>query len=102
MPGVACGGAVLSCLQSLPLWPAASPLPIHLPRSSTPLFLPPHSYSGMGLAGVECVAGCECRPSAIDGFWATKVSLTQMHAFRVRWNSGSDSAWHGGKAWGCV
>jgi hypothetical protein len=42
------------------------------------------SYAGMGVADVECVAGCECEPQVLDGTWEAEVSLQQILQFRVR------------------
>lgn len=41
------------------------------------------SYAGMGVADVECVAGCECEPQVLDGTWEAEVSLQQILQFRV-------------------
>lgn len=41
------------------------------------------SYAGMGLARVECRSGCTCTPTQVDGLWKQRVSLMQMHAFKV-------------------
>ncbi|KAL4440672.1 hypothetical protein ABPG77_000381 [Micractinium sp. CCAP 211/92] len=41
------------------------------------------SYDGMGQARVECVSGCKCAATAFDARWKQKVSLTQMHQFKV-------------------
>lgn len=42
------------------------------------------SYERMALARVECVSGCACQPSLVDGLWEQRVSLQQMHSFAVR------------------
>lgn len=62
--------------------PAAPSAPAKIPDSKTLC-----SYTGMGLARATCASGCSCRPSWIDGFWDSPVSLTQMHAFQVRWHA---------------
>jgi hypothetical protein len=41
------------------------------------------SYRGMGLARVECVAGCTCAAGRVDGLWQQRVSLTQIHELKV-------------------
>ena len=38
----------------------------------------------MGTARVECVAGCACAPTTIDGSWERQESLMQIHPFKVR------------------
>lgn len=42
------------------------------------------SYSGMGTADIECLSGCACEPSVLDGTTASRVSVFKVHAFRVR------------------
>lgn len=41
------------------------------------------SYRNMGTAQLQCVAGCECAPQALDGTWAQEVSLQQILQFEV-------------------
>lgn len=41
------------------------------------------SYSGMGTADVECVSGCTCQPSILDGTTASRVSVFKTHTFEV-------------------
>ncbi|GAB4816347.1 hypothetical protein N2152v2_003393 [Parachlorella kessleri] len=41
------------------------------------------SYESMGSAAVECVNGCECERTTLDGTWARKATLFQMHEFEV-------------------
>ncbi|KAI3428291.1 hypothetical protein D9Q98_006670 [Chlorella vulgaris] len=41
------------------------------------------SYERMGLAQATCTQGCSCEPSYIDGLWADRTSLTQMHSIKV-------------------
>jgi len=38
---------------------------------------------GMGRASVECVSGCTCEPSVLDGWWERHASLQVMHTIRV-------------------
>lgn len=40
-------------------------------------------YKRMGTAWVECVAGCECERSVLDGTWAQQATLMQIHSFKV-------------------
>lgn len=63
------------------------------------------SYSGMGRARVECVSGCTCDPSVLDGWWERHASLQVMHTIMV---SGGDRcsfsgwgrcSWRGGGGW---
>lgn len=41
------------------------------------------SYEGMGQARVQCVSGCKCVATTVNARWKQKVSLTQMHQFKV-------------------
>lgn len=43
------------------------------------------SYERMGLAQATCTQGCFCEPSYIEGLWADRTSLTQMHSIKVNW-----------------
>lgn len=38
---------------------------------------------GMGRASVECISGCACEPSVLDGWWERHASLQVMHTIRV-------------------
>ena len=40
-------------------------------------------YKRMGTAWVECVEGCECERSVLDGTWAQQATLMQIHSFKV-------------------
>jgi hypothetical protein len=42
------------------------------------------SYEGMGKARVQCVSGCECKESVLDGWWERHASLQVMHTVMVR------------------
>lgn len=42
------------------------------------------SYEGMGQAEVECVSGCECETTVLDGWWERHASLQVMHTVMVR------------------
>eukprot|EP00887_Chlorella_sp_A99_P000046 scaffold16.g46.t1 len=39
------------------------------------------SWRGMGRARVECMRGCRCEPTTIDGAWRRKATLRQTHTF---------------------
>ena len=41
------------------------------------------SYEGMGMAAVECVSGCACERSTLDGTWSRKATLYHMHEVEV-------------------
>lgn len=41
------------------------------------------SYEGMGTASVECVSGCKCGKTLLDGTWETQSSLMQNLIFKV-------------------
>ena len=41
------------------------------------------SYESMGTAKVECVAGCACAESRVDGTWERRATIMQMHEFQV-------------------
>jgi hypothetical protein len=41
------------------------------------------SYEGMGQAEVECVSGCECETTVLDGWWERHASLQVMHTVMV-------------------
>eukprot|EP00887_Chlorella_sp_A99_P000470 scaffold17.g470.t1 len=41
------------------------------------------SYTGMGQARVECLSGCACNASTLDGHWQKSASLQVMHAIQV-------------------
>ena len=38
---------------------------------------------GMGRAQVECISGCSCEPSVLDGWWERHASLQVMHTIMV-------------------
>lgn len=40
-------------------------------------------YKRMGTAWVECVSGCECERSVVDGTWEQQATLMQIHSFKV-------------------
>lgn len=40
-------------------------------------------YKRMGTARVECVSGCECERSVLDGTWEQQATLMQIHSFKV-------------------
>lgn len=42
------------------------------------------SYAGMGVASVECVGGCRCEGSRLDGTWERRASLFYAARFHVR------------------
>lgn len=42
------------------------------------------SYEGMGRARVQCVSGCKCEESVLDGWWERHASLQVMHTIMVR------------------
>lgn len=46
------------------------------------------SYQGMGTARVECVSGCKCDPSWLDGTWDRQASLFTILRFHVRPGAG--------------
>ncbi|GFH18797.1 uncharacterized protein HaLaN_15658 [Haematococcus lacustris] len=37
------------------------------------------SYAGMGMASVECLSGCTCSPTILDGHHQARVSLVALH-----------------------
>lgn len=39
----------------------------------------------MGQALVECVSGCTCEDSVLDGWWERHASLQVMHTIMVSW-----------------
>lgn len=41
------------------------------------------SYESMGAAYVQCVSGCACNDSVIEGTWDRRATLMQMHEFKV-------------------
>ncbi len=41
------------------------------------------SYAGMGAARAECVSGCTCNPTTLEGTWEQRVSLFYMTRFHV-------------------
>eukprot|EP00887_Chlorella_sp_A99_P003432 scaffold7.g3432.t1 len=41
------------------------------------------SYQHMGRARVECVAGCRCQPSTLEGAWERKATLQAQHSFQA-------------------
>lgn len=41
------------------------------------------SYTGMGTAAVECVSGCSCERSTLDGTTPSHVSIFKTHSFKV-------------------
>ncbi|EFN58305.1 expressed protein [Chlorella variabilis] len=41
------------------------------------------SYVHMALARAECTSGCTCEPTYLDGLWAQRSSLTQIHSFEA-------------------
>lgn len=41
------------------------------------------AVQGMGRASVECISGCTCEPSTLDGWWERHASLQVMHTIRV-------------------
>ncbi|KAL4442042.1 hypothetical protein ABPG77_011303 [Micractinium sp. CCAP 211/92] len=41
------------------------------------------SYAGMGAAHAECVSGCTCNPTTLEGTWEQRVSLFYMTRFHV-------------------
>jgi len=41
------------------------------------------SYEGMGVAQAECVSGCTCEPTKLDGTWERRVSLFTVTRFQV-------------------
>lgn len=73
---------------------AGAPAPAPSGNSSADLPLVPRyteielahltSYAGMGTAAVECVAGCACEPSVLDGTTARRVSVFRVHSFKAR------------------
>lgn len=42
------------------------------------------SFSGMGVARIECVSGCSCNSTTINGHVGRRVSLTKMRGVQVR------------------
>ena len=36
------------------------------------------SYEGMGTALVQCKAGCQCKPTTLDGTWGQRGTVTQL------------------------
>lgn len=42
------------------------------------------SYQGMGTALVQCVSGCKCEQSILDGTWGRDASLFTVMRFHVR------------------
>lgn len=44
----------------------------------------PQGYKRMGTAWVECVSGCECKRSVLDGTWKQQATLMQIFSFKVR------------------
>ena len=51
---------------------------------------------GMGRALVECVGGCTCETSVLDGWWERHASLQVMHTIRVSVPlQGGRRSWHG-------
>ena len=51
------------------------------------------SYKGMGTARVQCVSGCMCKPSKLDGTWQMRFSLFWFHRFQV------SQAWRESRPW---
>lgn len=41
------------------------------------------SYKWMGTAAVECVSGCECPRTILDGTWEQQATLMQIHTFKA-------------------
>lgn len=41
---------------------------------------------------MECVSGCACKPSVLDGTSASRVSVFKVHAFKVGWMSAQAAA----------
>lgn len=46
----------------------------------------------MGKAEVECISGCECETTVLDGWWERHASLQVMHTVMVR-ASGVPQGW---------
>ena len=42
------------------------------------------SYKSMGAAKVECVGGCRCQESWLEGTWERLATLAQVHEFQVQ------------------
>ena len=52
------------------------------------------SFRDMGTAAVECVSGCTCQPSRLDGTTPSRVSIFKTHSVEVR--RGGWAGWVGG------
>ena len=61
--------------------------PPPLPQSTQVLLSHLSSFRGMGTAAVECVSGCTCQPSTLDGTTSSRVSIFKSHSFKVRWGA---------------